>query len=130
MPPCKQNSFLLYVIPARNLNCILVLLFADVSNQMLNLYEQSKPGNSSIMSDPVSSACANNQVKLVSAFEVLPQPKRYSKSVSEKAFIMETIKRVVAAEITEARSSLEEVEDIVGSRPKKLRTEGGIIFKS
>ncbi|CAM6046399.1 unnamed protein product [Sphagnum compactum] len=99
----------------------------EVSNQMLELYEQNKSGTGSRLSDPTSSAGLNNQLRGLAparaTTDVPPANGHCSlpatvKTQSEEVKAISTFVDVHAAqgEFTEAQSSLEEGEDMAESK--------------
>ncbi|CAK9874604.1 unnamed protein product [Sphagnum jensenii] len=99
----------------------------EVSNQMLELYEQNKSGTGSRLSDPTSSAGLNNQLRGLAPAQAMtdvppanghcPLPATV-KTQSEEVKAISTFVDVHAAqgEFTEAQSSLEEGEDMAESK--------------
>jgi hypothetical protein len=105
----------------------MVCWVAEVSNQMLELYEQNKSGTGSRLSDPTSSAGLNNQLRGLAPAQATtdvppanghcPLPATV-KTQSEEVKAISTFVDVHAAqgEFTEAQSSLEEGEDMAESK--------------
>ncbi|CAK9256981.1 unnamed protein product [Sphagnum jensenii] len=99
----------------------------EVSNQMLELYEQNKSGTGSRLSDPTSSAGPNNQLKgPATAQAIMHGPANDQSSLlpatgktqSQEVTTMNGFVDVQAGqgEFTEAQSSLEEGEDMAESK--------------
>jgi len=99
----------------------------EVSNQMLELYEQNKSGTGSRLSDPTSSAGPNNQLKgPATAQATMHGPANEQsgllpatgKTQSQEVKTMNGFVDVQAGqgEFTEAQSSLEEGEDMAESK--------------
>lgn len=82
---------------------------------MLSLYEQNKAGTSSRMSDPSSSAGPSGRAKLMPSPQAPPSVKVHRNDTEIKM-----PKVIGGEEITEARSSLEEGQDMTVSRPTPL----------
>jgi hypothetical protein len=105
----------------------MVCWVAEVSNQMLELYEQNKSGTGSRLSDPTSSAGLNNQLRGLAPAQATtdvppanghcPLPATV-KTQSEEVKAISTFVDVHATqgEFTEAQSSLEEGEDMAESK--------------
>jgi hypothetical protein len=109
---------------------------AEVSNQMLELYEQNKSGTGSRLSDPTSSAGPTNRLKGIVAAQTttdgIPSANGQSHllpaTVTTQSQELGTMSRFVDVhagqrEFTEARSSLEEGEDMAESKAALVETK-------
>jgi hypothetical protein len=103
---------------------------AEVSKQMLELYEQNITGTCSLLSDVTSGAGPNNQLKQLAAAQVMTdegapgigQSSLLSATLKTQSQEFKTTSRSVDVEAgqeesTEAQSSLEEGEDMAESKP-------------
>lgn len=120
---------------SKDLVCdILCLFLPEVSNQMLELYEQNKSAIGSRMSDPSSSAGPYHKLKAMAASQAAAErapgtsprgparPQAVVKSEHQEVKISSTqgASHVGTGEVTEAKSSLEDGEDIADSKPKSV----------
>lgn len=101
---------------------------------MLELYEQNKSATGSRMSDPSSSAGPYHKLKAMAASQAAAErapgtsprgparPQVVVKSEHQEVKISSTqgASHVVTGEVTEAKSSLEDGEDIADSKPKSV----------
>jgi len=109
----------------------------DVSNQMLELYEQDKKGMSSRMSDPSSSTGPNTPKKGTASTDlpdvagcpcpVLP-PGQMKPELLEDKKKYSKIVEAVTGDMTEAHSSLEEGENMAESKPATFEIPGTAAF--
>jgi len=103
---------------------------AEVSKQMLELYEQNITGTGSLLSDVTTGAGPNNQLEQLAVAQVMTdegapangQSSLLSATLKTQSQEFKTTSRSVDVEVgqeesTEAQSSLEEGEDMAESKP-------------